>query len=117
MQRAVIVLCAFTILLSATFLAADSRSYERPIGTVWDHAVKAVRDVDFVLIDSNRSEHEFTMRRKSKLNHKKGLVMEVKLSGDHTHATIHVRAANPEKIEKAAKHIRKYLDALDRRLD
>ncbi len=116
MQRTVI-FCLVVILLGAPLLGADSRSYERPIETVWDHAVKAITDLDFVLIDSDRTEHELTMRTKSKWTHKKGLIMELRLSGDHTHATIYVRAVDPEKVEKTAKHILRYLDALDRRLD
>ena len=116
-RAAVSGLIALLVLPCLPAAADDARTYERPINTVWDHAVKAIRDVGFVLIDSNRAEHELTMRTRSKLSHKRGLVMEVTLTGDHTVATIHVRAADPEKVEKTAKHIRRYLDALDKRLD
>jgi hypothetical protein len=97
--------------------AAETRTYDRPIESTWDEAVKAVRDVDFVLTDSRRSEHRFTMRTKAWQSHKKGRTMEVELSGDHLTATITVRAADPDQAGKLAKAIAKYMAALDKRMD
>jgi hypothetical protein len=58
------------------------------------------------------------MRTKSKLTHKRGLHMQVILSPvDSDTTAIEVVSVDPEKAEKAAKRIRKYLEALDQRLD
>lgn len=116
MQRLVVCLLACSLLLGGWLFAAESRAYERPIETVWEHALKASRDVDFVLLDSNHSEYWFTMRTKSKLSSKRGMVMAVTLSGDHTHATIEVSAVDPAKAQKLAKHIRNFMIAVDKRL-
>ena len=79
--------------------------------------VKAVRDVDYILEDSKRSEHEFRMRAPSRLNRKKGLRMDVKLTFDGAATTIHIQATNPDRDEEAAKYMRKYFAALEDRLD
>ena len=115
MQRCVV---AFVIglVLCAPVFAAHNRTYDRSIEGVWDEVVKAVRDVDFVLIDSDRSKHELTMRTKSRLSSKRGMVMEVKLTREHSLTTVHVWAADPAKAERLAKHILRYLEALDRRM-
>lgn len=104
-------------LIAATAGAADTRTYDRPLESTWDEAVKAVRDVDFVLLDSDRSEHTFSMRTKSWRSHKKGREIEVELSGDHTQATVTVRAADPDEAVKLAKAIARYMVALDERMD
>jgi hypothetical protein len=97
--------------------ATDTRSYDRPLEVTWDEAVKAVRDADLVLLDSDRSEHRFTMRSKRWYSHKKGRTMEVELSGSETGATVTVRAADPNDEPKLAKVIARYMAALDERMD
>lgn len=113
----IVILAALIILTAGLAEAAETRTYDRPIESTWDEAVKAVRDVDFVLTDSRRSEHRFTMRTKAWQSHKKGRSMEVELSGDHLTATITVRAADPDQAAKLAKAIAKYMAALDKRMD
>ncbi len=97
--------------------ATDTRTYDRPLESTWDEAVKAVRDVEYVLVDSDRSEHRFTMRTKAWHSHKKGRAMEVELSGDHMSATVTVRAADPNDAVKVAKAIARYMAVLDERMD
>ncbi|MCP4897266.1 MAG: hypothetical protein GY906_09880 [bacterium] len=117
MRRALIVL--FLIATFGSGLAvAENRNYTKPIESVWDAAIKAVRDVDFVLLDSNRMEHEFEMRTKSWYSHKTGMTMEVTLvATSDSSTTISVTAADPERAKKLAKHIAEYLVALDERMD
>jgi len=105
------------VLAAAVAGAADTRTYDHPLESTWDEAVKAVRDADMVLLDSSRSDHTFTMRTKSWHSHKKGRVMEVELTGDLSSTTITVRAADPEQAEKLVKAIARYLAALDDRMD
>lgn len=116
-RRSIVVITALLILAAAMVGAADTRTYQQPIETTWDEAVKAVRDAELVLIDSDRSEHRFTMRTKSWATHKKGRVIEVELSGDQFTATVTVRAADPAEAAKLEKAIGLYLAALDERMD
>jgi hypothetical protein len=118
MRRSLITAAAVLVALTAGFAAAaDTRSYDRPVEITWDEAVKAVRDADLVLLDSDRSEHRFTMRNKKWHSHKKGRTMEVELSGDESQATVTVRAADPNDEPKLAKVIARYLAALDERMN
>lgn len=97
--------------------AAETRTYDRTLESTWDEAVKAVRDVEFVILDSDRSEHRFTMRTKAWYSHKKGRSMEVEVSGDLSSATVTVRATDPDDATKVAKAIARYMAALDERMD
>lgn len=115
--RTFFVVATLLALTAAVAGAADTRTYDRPLETTWDEAVKAVRDADFVLLDSKRSEHHFTMRTKSWHSAKKGRVIDVELSGDHTTATVTARAADPDEAVKLAKAIARYMAALDARMD
>ncbi len=115
--RQFIIVATLLALAAVVAGAAETRSYDRPIESTWDEAVKAIRDVDFVLVDSRRSEHRFTMRTKAWHSHKKGRTMEVELSGDHLSATITVQATDPDKAAKLAKAIAEYMAALDKRMD
>jgi len=118
MKRSRFVIVATLLILAAGVAgAADTRTYDRPIESTWDEAVKAARDADMVLLDSDRSEHRFTMRTKSWHSHKKGRAMEVELSGDQFTATVTVRAVDPDEAAKLAKAIANYLAALDERMD
>jgi hypothetical protein len=104
-------------LIASVAVAAMAQTYDRPLELTWDEAVKASRDVGYILEDSNRSEHEFRMRAPSRLNRKKGLRMDVRLSFDGAATTVHIQATNPARDEEAAKYMRKYFLALDDRLD
>lgn len=118
MSRTALVAGITLVVLAAGIAGAtDTRTYDRTLETTWDAAVKAVRDVDFVILDSDRSEHHFTMRTKSWHSHKKGRSMEVELSGDQSSATVTVRATDPDDVKKVAKAIARYLEALDERMD
>lgn len=118
MRRSSIVGCvAILVLVAGLAGAADTRTYDRPIESTWDEAVKAARDAEMVVLDSHRSEHRFTMRTKSWHSHKKGREMEVELNGDEITATVTVRATDPDEESKLAKAIARYLTALDARMD
>jgi len=116
-RSALVIATVLFALIAQTALAADTRSYDRPLESTWDEAVKAVRDAEMVMLDSDRSEHWFTMRTKSWYSHKKGRVMEVELTGDHLQATVTVRAADPAEEEKLVKAIARYMAALDERMN
>jgi hypothetical protein len=111
------VILTLLVLAAAMAGAADTRTYQRPIESAWDEAVKAVRDADLVLLDSDRAEHRFTMRTKSWASHKKGRVIEVELNGDELTTTITARAADPAEGAKLEKAIASYMAALDDRMD
>lgn len=118
MKRSLVVAAVLLLALTAGLAAAaDSRSYDRSLEVTWDEAVKAVRDADLVLLDSDRAEHRFTMRDKRWHSHKKGRTMEVELSGNELEATITVRAADPTDEPKLVKVIARYMAALDERMD
>ena len=105
------------LFVAAAALAGESRTYETSLDLAWDAAVKTVRDVEFVLVDSDRDEGHFVMRNRSKLNHKKGYFMEVVLTRSGQTVSIRVVAADPSKAKRTAKHITRYLAALDERLE
>ena len=96
--------------------AADIRTYTRSIEPVWDEAVKATRDADLVLTDSNRSEHWFQMESPPKTL-KRTVHFEVTLTqtGDQTMVT--VREDGDEPSSRSVKLIAKYLNALDDRMN
>ena len=116
MRRALLLVVVVVAVLSPSAWAEDSRTYDRDLETVWEHAVKAVRDVDFVLVESDRAEHRFTMRTKSKLSAKRGIELEVGLVGRDQLTVVRVEVLDERKAARAAKHVRAYLEALDRRL-
>jgi hypothetical protein len=115
--RTFVAVAILLVWFTAAAGAADTRTYQYPLESTWDEAVKAVRDADLVLIDSDRGEHRFTMRTKAWHSSKKGRVMEVELSGDHLTATVTVRAADPDEAVKLEKTIAEYLAVLDQRMD
>jgi len=105
------------LLCGSVTMAGELRSYEVDLNVAWEAAVKTVRDVSYVLVDSDREEGVFVMRNKSKLNHKKGYFMEVSLSRAGDTTTVQVVAADPTKAKRTAKHITRYMNALDERLE
>lgn len=112
-RRALAVTLGVLVLGGAVVLAGQARSYDRPIEVTWDEAVKAVRDAELYVSDSNRSEHWFVMRTKRK----GGYEMRVTLFGTEQQATVQVDAVDPRDDDRTVKHIRRFLDALDRRMD
>jgi hypothetical protein len=119
MRRALMLALGLLIAMSATTAGAgQAETYERSLEITWDAAVKAIRDMDYVLVDSDRSEHTFEMRTKSQLSAKRGHHMQVTLlSSGPTTTTVQIDAVNPKKAERVAPHIRRYFEALDERLD
>jgi hypothetical protein len=116
-RRSFVVITALLVFAAAVAGAADTRTYQRPLAGTWDEAVKAVRDADLVLLDSDRSEGRFTMRTKAWHSSKKGRTIEVELSGDEHTTTVTARAADPDEEVKLAKAIALYMAALDDRMD
>lgn len=110
--------CLFVALLAVAVLspAADSRVYDAPIERVWDEAVKATRDADLVLTDSDRSEHWFTMKTPPKTL-AKTVDFEVTLEQTGEQTRVEVRSTNAEGTKKSAKRIAAYLAAVDERMD
>ena len=117
MRRVLLVVAVVVLLAPGLALAQQSRTYDKGLETVWDHAVKAARDVNFVVVDSNREDHVLIIRTTSKLSHKRGLEMRVGLQGDLERTAVTVSAVDPSRRDKAQKHIAKYLEQLDRRLE
>jgi hypothetical protein len=118
MRRVTFGLLLVALAAGTVVTAGESRTYDSSLSVTWDAAVKTVRDVDFVLVDSDRDDNTFEMRTKSKWTHKRGLHMRVTLSpvGPGT-TTIEVVAVNPDKAKRLASRIAAYLESLDRRLD
>jgi hypothetical protein len=124
MKRLMVIAAVLALLglgLGVLHAYEQSRTYNRSIELVWDEAVKAVRDADLVLVDSKRSEHWLSMRSKSKLSAKRGLHIFLKLTraseGNTVMTVVTVRPEDPSKAEKTAKHITRYLIALDKRMN
>ena len=105
------------VLLVASFVGADgSRTYSKSIEQVWDEAVKAVRDADLVLTDSDRSEHWFEMETPEKTL-KRTVRFEVQLAGSGTTTQVTVRATHRAGTTRSDKVMARYLEALDERMD
>jgi len=114
MVRRVVAVAVVVLLLGGVAaLAGQARTYEKPIEVTWDEAVKAVRDAELYVADSNRPEHWFVMRTKRKGGHE----IKVSLFGTLQEATVQVEAVDPEDDQRTAKHVSRFLDALDRRMD
>jgi hypothetical protein len=96
--------------------ASDSRTYTKGIETVWDEAVKATRDADLEVSDSNRSEHWFRMETPKKTL-KRTVHFEVKLTQSGNNTVVTVRSVDDEGSKKSIKTINKYFDALGSRMD
>jgi len=106
---------AVVIAVAVLAPAADSRVYDAPIERVWDEAVKAARDADLVLTDSDRSEHVFTLQTPKKTL-SKTVDFEVTLSQTGEQTRVEVRSTE-EGSKKSAKTIARYMAALDKRLN
>lgn len=110
--------CLISVVIAAAAVlpAADSRTFDAPIETVWDEAVKATRDADLVLTDSDRDEHTFTMQTPKKTL-ARTVDFEVTLSQTGEMTQVRVRAIAEEGSNKSTKVIAKFFAALDRRLN
>lgn len=118
MRRTVSVILGLVLLVgAAATVGAAEKSYKKPLETVWDAAVKACRDAELVVLDSDREEHELLVRTKSWYSSKKGDRIRITMSGDHMSARLQVAVEDPERAEATAKHIERFLAALDERLD
>ncbi len=106
---------AVMIAVAALVAAADSRVYDAPIERVWDEAVKAARDADLVVTDSDRSDHVFTMQTPKKTL-SKTVDFAVTLSQTGEQTRVEVRSTE-EGSKKSAKTIARYMAALDKRLN
>ena len=110
------VLCILVFAVVSVAAAGDSRVYNAPIERVWDEAVKATRDVDLVLTESDRSEHHFTMETPKKTL-SRTVEFEVTLGQTGDQTEVAVRAVAEDGSKKSIKVIAKYLAALDKRLN
>lgn len=109
-------LCAVMIAAASMVPAADNRTYDAPIERVWDEAVKATRDANLELTDSDRSEHWFTMQTPKKTL-ARTVYFEVRLSQSGERTTVSVRALADEGSNKSLKVISRYFAALNERLN
>ncbi len=106
-----------TGLALAALVSAAERNYARPMETVWDDAVKAARDAELVVVNSDRDSHLLMLRTKAWYSSKKGLQIRVTLSGSDGAVVVHAEAVDPETAERLSKPITRYLEALDARLN
>ncbi len=103
------------ILVALVVSASDRRSFDKSIETVWDEAVKATRDAELELIDSDRSEHWFIVETPKK-SLAKTVSFEVRLeqAGDHTNVlTRDLEGAGSKKMQKTQAA---FFDALEKRM-
>jgi uncharacterized lipoprotein len=110
--------CLAAVLIAVAVLApaADTRVYDAPIERVWDEAVKATRDADLVLTDSDRSDHVFTMQTPKKTL-AKTVDFQVTLSQTGEQTRVEVRSIDDEGSKKSAKTIARFMAALEKRLN
>jgi hypothetical protein len=116
MRRVLMLTVVLLVAWAGVGLGADSRVYDTTIEVTWEHAIKAIRDVDFVLLDSWRADYRFTMRTRHKVTSKRSIVLAVALSGRGQTTTVRIAAEDASKAKRATKHIAAYLAALDKRL-
>lgn len=95
--------------------AAETRSYDRSLELVWDDAVKAARDAELVLTDSDRADHWFTMETPPKtFSSSVGFEVTLERVGDETEVT--VRALDRPDSKKSQRAMAAFFEALERRL-
>lgn len=104
-----------SLVVAVGVLAASSRTYDRSIELVWDEAVKASRDAELVVTESDRDEHRFRMKTPKKAL-SRTVSFEVRLaeSGDGT--TVTVTELDDPGSKKSAKAIAAFFEALDARM-
>jgi hypothetical protein len=111
------VVCLVGLMVAAAVVAwaADSRTYGKSVELVWDEAVKAARDAELVVTDSNRAEHWFTMETPKKTL-QRTVGFEVTLETAGTGARVTVRATDEPGSKKSEKAIAAFFDALEARM-
>jgi hypothetical protein len=95
--------------------AAETRSYGKSLELVWDEAVKAVRDAELVVVDSDRSEHWLTMATPKKTM-SKSIRFEVELTRGEGETLVTVRSLDQPGSKKSLKAIAAYFEAMERRM-
>jgi len=116
-MRAMKIACVAVVLIAfaAVLPAADSRSYGKTIELTWDEAVKAARDAELTVTDSNRSEHWFTMKS-AKKTLSKSVNLEVSVTEAGSETRVEVRELDYAGTKKSYKAIAAYFAALDKRM-
>jgi len=116
-MRTLQILCVGIMVIAAAAVvwADDSRTYGKSIELTWDEAVKAIRDADLVMTDSNRSEHWFTMRS-TKKSLAKTAYLEVTLTATGNGTLVAVRELENAGSTRSVKMVARYLEALDQRM-
>jgi len=82
---------------------------------VWDEAVKAARDAELEVTDSDRSEHWFTMEAPKKTL-SKAVNFEVRLTAAGSGTQVAVHSTDKPGSKKSEKNIAAFFDALDKRM-
>jgi hypothetical protein len=95
--------------------AAETRSYGKSIELVWDETVKAVRDADLVVVDSDRADHRLTMATPKK-SLSKSIRFDVELRRSEGETLVTVRSLDKPGTKKSLKAIAAFFDALERRM-
>ena len=103
------------IMVVATAVAASSRTYDQSIELVWDEAVKASRDAELVVTESDREEHRFRMKTPKKAL-SKSVSFEVRLASTGAGTTVTVTELDDPGSTKSAKAIAAFFEALDARM-
>ena len=106
---------AMALVASAVVIAADSRTYERSIELVWDEAVKATRDAELVVTESDRAEYRFRMKTPKKTL-SKSVSFEVRLTDTGDGTTVRVTELDDPGSKKSVKAIAAFFEALDARI-
>ena len=105
------------VLVAATALvwAADRRSYDKSIETVWDEAVKATRDAELELTDSDRGKHWFVVETPKK-SLSKTISFEVSLEQAGSVTNVVVKDLEGAGSRKSQKAVAAFFDALEKRM-
>lgn len=116
MQKWRIACVVVLVAVTAFVWAADRRSYDKSIETVWDEAVKASRDAELVLVDSDRNEHWFILETPKKSLSKK-ISFEVSLEQAGNVTNVVVEDIEGAGSNKSRKKIAAFFDALEKRMN
>ena len=105
-----------SLVVAAGVLAASSCTYEQSIELVWDEAVKACRDAELVVTESDRAAHWFRMKTPKKAL-SKSVSFEVRLTKSGQGTTVTVSELDDRGSKKSAKAIAAFFEALDARME
>ena len=116
MKTATVVFVTAILLAGAMVVSAsDSRTYTKGIETVWDEAVKASRDAELVVTESDREEHRFRMKTPKKAM-SKSVSFEVRLAESGSGTAVTVTELDDPGSTKSAKAVAAFFEALDARM-